>query len=54
MRDPITFDTSALDDVNYWSDVSGWRQQARAFGARLRAHSWDDMAREIAAVVERA
>ena len=36
------------------SDLCGWREQARAFGARLRAHSWDDMAREIAAVVERA
>ena len=43
-----------VDRLRTWrSDACGWRRQARAFGAQLRARSWDDMAREIAAVVER-
>jgi glycosyltransferase involved in cell wall biosynthesis len=33
-------------------DVTGWRGRARAAGATLRRRSWDDMAAEIAAVVE--
>ena len=46
--------TTLVARLRAWrSDVSGWRQQARTFGARMRGHSWDDMAREIAAVVER-
>ena len=33
-------------------DVAGWRGRARAAGLNLRRRSWDDMAADIAAVVE--
>jgi hypothetical protein len=34
-----------------WSlDVDGWRARAQSTAVKLRAHSWDDMARDIVAV----
>lgn len=33
-------------------DVDGWHVQANALGSRLRQHSWDDMARQIADLAE--
>jgi glycosyltransferase involved in cell wall biosynthesis len=41
------------DRLRCWrADLEGWRGRARDAGAELRRRSWDDMAREIAAVVE--
>lgn len=42
------------DRLRAWSaDVAGWRSRAAGAGARLRRHSWDDMASQIVAIAMR-
>ena len=51
---PLPLDRSALvDRCRVWrSDLCGWRQKTAAFAEQLRERSWDDMASDIAALVE--
>jgi glycosyltransferase involved in cell wall biosynthesis len=45
--------STLVDRCRTWrSDACRWRREARTFGAQLRSRSWDDMARDIAALVE--
>ena len=42
-----------IDRFRTWrDDVAGWSARARSFGATLRLRSWDDMAVEMAGIVE--
>jgi glycosyltransferase involved in cell wall biosynthesis len=54
---PLTLQTltpaALIDRVRAWrDDAAGWSARARSFGAALRLRSWDDMAVEIAGIVE--
>jgi glycosyltransferase involved in cell wall biosynthesis len=52
LPDPLTVDL-LIDRLRCWrGDLPGWGARARAAGDTLRQRSWDDMAREIAAIVE--
>jgi glycosyltransferase involved in cell wall biosynthesis len=53
---PAPLTSSAIADrLRTWrADMAGWRVAARTAGATLRRRSWDDMAAEIAAVVEQS
>jgi glycosyltransferase involved in cell wall biosynthesis len=42
-----------VERLRLWrSDMAGWKGKAETFGAELRRRTWDDMAEEIARVVE--
>lgn len=52
LPDPLTV-TDLVARFRLWrADVAGWRGRARAAAINLRRRTWDDMAAEIAAVVE--
>ena len=57
---PLTLpDPLAVEDLvirlRLWrGDMAGWRARAQAAGAALRRRTWDDMAADIAAIVEGA
>jgi len=42
-----------VERLRLWrGDINGWRERANIFGAELRRRTWDDMAAEIARIVE--
>lgn len=54
---PLTLPTLTpallIDRLRVWrDDVAGWSARARSLGATLRLRAWDDMAVEIAGIVE--
>jgi glycosyltransferase involved in cell wall biosynthesis len=54
LPDPISARV-LVERLRLWrTDRAAWQTRARAFGADLRTRSWQDMAREIAAIVEQA
>lgn len=54
LPDPIKVD-DLVARLRVWrTDMPGWRARAAATGAQLRRRTWDHMAADIAAIVERA
>lgn len=52
LPDPLSA-RDLVERLRAWrADIRLWRLRAQALGTRLRARSWDDMAREIAGIVE--
>lgn len=54
---PLTLSTltpaNLIDRLRVWrDDATGWSARARSLGATLRRRAWDDMAVEIAGIVE--
>ena len=54
LPDPIAAG-DLIERLRLWRrDMDGWRARARAAGEALRGRTWDDMAADIAAIVETA
>ncbi|HMC76747.1 MAG TPA: glycosyltransferase family 4 protein [Vicinamibacterales bacterium] len=54
LPEPVAVD-DLIDRLRLWhGDIAGWRERAERTGAVLRTRTWDDMAADIAAIVEAA
>jgi glycosyltransferase involved in cell wall biosynthesis len=53
LPDPEDADDLAARMMNWRSDIVGWKRRIEATTRRLRAHTWNDMARQIVSLAER-